>query len=216
MLPLNLGPDRERLRILCLGAHSDDIEIGCAGTLLRWLEEYRRVEVTWVVLSAVDVRGIEARRSAQALLERAAESNIVLGDFEDGYLPADFRRAKAFFGDLGRSAEVDVVLTHGLEDRHQDHRLVAELTWQTWRNHLILEYEIPKYEGDLGLPNLYAPLPSKLADHKVSHLIEHFSSQRSKDWFAADAFYGLMRLRGLECRADTGYAEAFRARKIAL
>jgi len=216
MLPLNLGPDRSRLRVLCLGAHGDDIEIGCAGTLLRWLREFQRVEVTWAVLSAADARGEEARRSAQELLGSAARLDIVLGDFEDAYLPADFRRAKTFLGDLRRRSEVDVVLTHGLEDRHQDHRLIAELTWQSWRDHLILEYEIPKYEGDLGRPNVFVPLSKTIAELKVKHLLEHFGSQRSKGWFSEDTFLGLMRLRGIECRAPSGLAEAFLGRKTVI
>lgn len=216
MLPLNLGPDRKRLRVLCLGAHSDDIEIGCAGTLLRWVQDYERVEVTWVVLSAAEPRGDEALRSAQALLQGAASVEVVLGDFQDAHLPADFRRAKSFFGDLRSKAEVDVVMTHSLDDRHQDHRLIAELSWQSWRDHLILEYEIPKYEGDLGQPNLYVPLPGAIAKRKIEHLLEHFGSQRSKDWFSEDTFVALLRLRGLECRSSSGLAEAFRSRKAVI
>ncbi len=216
MLALNLRPDRKRLRVLCLGAHSDDIEIGCAGTLLRWLAEYEEVEFTWAVMSAAGARAEEARRSAEALLDGAAALNIMLGDFEDAHLPVDFRRAKAFVRDLKDRGDPDVVLTHRLEDAHQDHRLVAELTWQTWRKHLILEYEIPKYEGDLGRPNLFAPLPSAIAQRKIDHLLEHFGSQRSKDWFSAETFSSLMRLRGVECRAASGWAEGFHVRKATL
>ncbi len=216
MLALNLGPTRKRLRVLCLGAHSDDIEIGCAGTLLRWLAEYEAVEFTWAVLSAADARADEARRSAEALLDGAAALDIVLGDFEDAHLPAQFRRAKAFVGALKDRCEPDVVLTHHLADAHQDHRLVAELAWQTWRDHLILEYEIPKYEGDLGRPNLFAVLPEAIAQRKIDHLLVHFASQRSKDWFRAETFASLMRLRGVECRSASGWAEAFHARKVTL
>lgn len=216
MLPMTLGRDRARLRVLCLGAHSDDIEIGCAGTLLRWLEAYERVDVAWVVLSSEEPRGEEARKSARALLKGAASVDVVLGDFEDAHLPADFRRAKAFLGGLRRRTDVDVVLTHSLDDRHQDHRLIAELTWQSWRDHLIFEYEIPKYEGDLGRPNLFVPLTQAIAERKVTHLLEQFGSQRSKDWFNEDTFKGLMRIRGLECRADSGYAEAFHVRKATM
>lgn len=216
MMPLVLGPDHKRLRVLCLGAHSDDIEIGCAGTLLRWIEGYEHVEVTWVVLSAAESRGEEARRSAQALLQGAASWDVVLGDFDDAYMPADFRRAKSFLGELRGRTEVDVVLTHSLGDRHQDHRMIGELAWQTWRDHLILEYEIPKYEGDLGQPNLFVPLTKAVAERKVAHLLEHFGSQRSKDWFSEDTFLGLMRLRGLECRSPSGLAEAFHSRKVVI
>jgi LmbE family N-acetylglucosaminyl deacetylase len=181
MLPLELGLDRGPLRVLCLGAHSDDIEIGCAGTLLRWIAEHEEVHVTWVVFSAAGLRAVEARRSARALMRGAVTLDLVLGDFLDAHLPAEFARAKAFVGDVGKRTVPDVVLTHRLEDRHQDHRLVAELTSQTWRDHLILEYEIPKYEGDLGQPNLFVPLPDAIASRKVRHLLKHFGTQRSKD-----------------------------------
>lgn len=214
MLPLQFGSDRKRLRILCLGAHSDDIEIGCAGTLLRWLQEYRQIEVVWVVMSAEGARGIEARRSARALLRRAAKLEIFLQDFRDGHLPADFARAKGFLADLAGHARPDVILTHCLEDRHQDHRLLSELTWQTWRHHTILEYEVPKYEGDLGQPNLYVPFTTSVMERKLRHLWRHFGSQRGKDWFSRETFRSLMHLRGIECRAPDGGAEAFLARKL--
>ncbi len=214
--PLQLRPADGRLRVLCLGAHSDDIEIGCAGTLLRWLAEHERVEVLWAVFAGAGERGAETRRSARALLRGAAASEVVLGDFTDARLPAEFVRAKSFVADLRDRMTPDVVLTHRLEDRHQDHRLVGELTWQTWRSQPILEYEIPKYEGDLGQPNLFVPLAASHGERKVKHLMKHFGSQRSKDWFDADAFQGLMRLRGVECRAPSGLAEAFHARKVVL
>lgn len=213
MLPLTLGRNLKRLRVLCLGAHGDDIEIGCAGTLLRWIKDYPQVEVTWAVLSTADVRAEETRSSAHALLRRAARLEVVLGEFEDAHFPADFRRIKSFLTTLRQRIDVDVVLTHRLEDRHQDHRAVAELTWQCWRDHLILEYEIPKFEGDLGHPNLFVPLPHAIAEKKVNHLLRHFGSQRSKPWFNAETFLALMRLRGLECRARSGMAEAFHLRK---
>jgi LmbE family N-acetylglucosaminyl deacetylase len=216
MLPLTIGTDRKSLRVLCLGAHSDDIEIGCAGTLLRWIDEYEHVEFTWAVLSAAGERVEEARRSAKSLLHGAAAVEIVLGDLEDAHMPADFRRAKAFIADLRCRTEADIVLTHSLDDRHQDHRLIAELTWQSWRNHLILEYEIPKYEGDLGRPNVFVPLAKAIAERKVNHLLEHFGSQRSKDWFSEGTFLGLMHLRGVECRSPSGFAEAFMSRKAVL
>jgi LmbE family N-acetylglucosaminyl deacetylase len=212
MLPLSLGRGGP-LKLLCLGAHSDDIEIGCAGTVLRWLAEYPQVEVTWVVLSAAGERGEEAERSAQALLAGAMRQDIVRGDFRDAHFPAEFERLKAFFRALGQRVQPDVVLTHRLEDRHQDHRQVAELSWQTWRNQLMFEYEIPKYEGDLGQPNAYVPLPSEVAARKVSHLMAHFGTQRSKDWFSAATFEGLMALRGIECRAPSGRAEGYTLRK---
>lgn len=216
MTPLHIGSSPGVLRVLCLGAHSDDIEIGCAGTLLRWMDEYERVELTWAVLCGRGERGEEARRSAEALCAGAASCEIVLGELEDAYLPSDFRQTKAFVTSLRREPAPDVVLTHRLEDRHQDHRALAELTWQTWRDHLVLEYEIPKYEGDLGQPNMYVPIPEAMVRRKVAHLLEHFGSQRSKDWFTGDAFQGLMRIRGVECRAPSGHAEAFHVRKAVL
>lgn len=213
MLPLTLGCNLKRLRVLCLGAHCDDIEIGCAGTLLRWINVYPHVEVTWAVLSAAGARAEEAQRSAQVLLRRAARLEVVLGEFEDAHFPADFRRIKAFLEELRQRSDADVVLTHRLEDRHQDHRAVAELTWQSWRDHLILEYEIPKFEGDLGHPNVFVPLTNAISEKKVNHLLKYFGSQRSKPWFNAETFLALMRLRGLECRARSGMAEAFQLRK---
>ena len=218
MTPLRLEPaDGRTLRVLCLGAHSDDIEIGCGGTLLRWLAEYTRVEVTWVVFCAPGARATEARHSARALTRRAASLDLVLGEWRDTQFPADFAGAKAFtLGVRQRAPAPDVVLTHRLEDRHQDHRLVAEMTWQTWRDHLILEYEIPKYEGDLGANNIYVPLPAALAARKVRHLLKHFGSQHARDWFVESTFNGLMALRGVECRAPSGMAEAFFARKTVL
>ena len=205
-------PDR-KLRLLCIGAHSDDIEIGCGGTVLEWLSRYEEVEITWVVLSASGMRVAEARDSANAISHGAKLINLVLRDFRDGYFPAQFDEAKNLFEELKANANPDVIFTHRLEDRHQDHRLVAELTWQTFRDHLILEYEIPKYEGDLGQPNLFVALSSNVAKGKIKHLEHHFGSQRSKGWFRPETFSSLLQLRGIECRAASGYAEAFHARK---
>jgi LmbE family N-acetylglucosaminyl deacetylase len=205
---------RRPLRLLCIGAHSDDLEIGCGGTVLTWLASKPAVEVTWVVLCAEGARAAEARDSARALLRRTAAHEVFIGDFRDGFLPAQYADVKSFFEDLKGKVDPDVVLTHWLQDRHQDHRLAAELTWNTWRNHLVLEYEIAKYEGDLGLPNAYVPISASLARRKVTHLGRHFSSQRSKDWFVADNFLALMRIRGMECRAASGFAEAFHVRKF--
>lgn len=216
MLKLDLDAHDRPLRVLCLGAHSDDLEIGCGGIILEWLARYAQVEVTWVVLSAIGPRADEARRSATALLRTASRKTLVLRNFKDGYLPAQFEAAKALFEELKASEAPDVILTHRLEDRHQDHRQVAELTWQTWRDHLILEYEIPKYEGDLGQPNLFVPLSARIAQRKVAHLMRHFGSQRSRSWFDPKTFLGLMQLRGIECRASSGYAEALHVRKAVL
>jgi LmbE family N-acetylglucosaminyl deacetylase len=204
------------LRLMCIGAHSDDLEIGCGGTLLSLLGGPTPVEVTWVVLSAEGGRAAEARRSAGALLRRAASVEVVLGGFRDGYFPTQQEQVKGLFESLKSLGPVDLVFTHRLEDRHQDHRLAAELSWNTWRDQLILEYEIPKYEGDLGQPNLFVPLAASAMRRKAAHLIRHFGSQRSKDWFTAENFAALARLRGLECRSPSGFAEAFHARKAVL
>jgi LmbE family N-acetylglucosaminyl deacetylase len=216
MMPLQIGPDHQRLRVLCLGAHSDDIELGCAGTLLQWLSRYERMELTWVVFSATGERAVEARKSARALMKRAARLDIVLGDFVDTQFPAEYTRLQAFMRSVAAACTPDVVLTHRLEDRHQDHRLVAELTPQAFRNHLIMEYEIPKYEADLGQPNLYVPLAAAVAERKQRHLLSAFGSQRSKDWFNERGLSALMNLRGLECRAPSGCAEAFHVRKAVI
>jgi len=216
MLRLSLGSPNQPLRLLCIGAHSDDIEIGCGGAILEWLSTYPQVEVTWVVLAASGSRASEARDSVDSLLREAKQANLMLRDFRDGYLPAQFAEVKNLFEELKASENPDIVLTHRLEDRHQDHRLIAEVTWQTFRDHLVLEYEIPKYEGDLGQPNLFVPLSTKVGRRKVEHLMRLFGSQRSKAWFRPETFFGLMQLRGIECRADSGYAEAFHVRKAIL
>jgi LmbE family N-acetylglucosaminyl deacetylase len=213
---IRLVPERaggSPLRLLCIGAHSDDLEIGCAGTVLTWIDADPTVEIRWVVLSAGAERAAEARRSAKSLFGRHVKSEIVIGGFRDGFMPSQYAELKTFFETLRRGFEPDVVLTHHLDDRHQDHRLAAELTWNTWRNHLILEYEIPKYEGDLCQPNTYVPIAKKIAERKIRILDRYFSTQRNKDWFVPENFYAIMRLRGIECRAPSGMAEAFHARK---
>lgn len=216
---IGLLPDlrgRRPLRLLCIGAHSDDLEIGCGGTVLELLRSRHAVEVTWVVLSAPGERALEARRSAGALLRRASSSRVLVGDFADSVFPSQYAEIKQFLRDIRRQVQPDIVFTHRLEDRHQDHRLAAEVTWNTWRDHLILEYEIAKYEGDLGSPNVYLPVSAALAKRKAGHLIRHFASQRVRSWFDADNFLALMRVRGLECRARSGFAEAFHGRKLLL
>jgi LmbE family N-acetylglucosaminyl deacetylase len=213
MLKLSFELAKSHLCLLCIGAHSDDLEIGCAGTVLEWLAKYAQVEVTWVVLSAPGQRLAEARDSANELLSKAKRKNLVLRDFRDGYFPMQFDKAKILFEELKASEKPDIILTHHLEDRHQDHRLVAELTWQTFRDHLIFEYEIPKYEGILGPSNVYVQLSGVTAQRKINLLLAHFGTQRSRDWFKAETFNSLMQLRALECRAESGFAEAFHVRK---
>lgn len=216
MLRLGLG-SRKQLRVLCVGAHSDDIEIGCGGTLLEWMDAQRALDVTWVVLSAAGARAVEARRSATKLLARARRANIVIHDLDDGHLPARYSDVKNALESLRAVLpDPDVILTHRLEDRHQDHRTVAEVAWQTWRDHLIFEFEIPKYEGDLGQPNLYVPISARNSRRKVDHLLRYFGTQRSKSWFGPETFEGLMHLRAIECRARSGFAEAFHLRKATI
>jgi LmbE family N-acetylglucosaminyl deacetylase len=211
----DFGSGRE-LSLLCIGAHSDDIEIGCAGTLVRLLQEHPGSHVTWVVLSADGPRGEEARKSAADLLLDAGGTEVRLAEFRDGHFPWQGSEIKDYLENLARSVQPDLVLTHWLADRHQDHRTVGEITWTTFRDHLILEYEVLKYDGDLASPNLYVPLTTEIAQRKVRHLLEHFPSQRPRDWFGAESFEAILLLRGLESRAPTGLAEAFYSRKAVL
>ncbi|MEW6581960.1 MAG: PIG-L deacetylase family protein [Actinomycetota bacterium] len=212
-LPLGGSGDPIR-RLLVIGAHSDDAEIGCGGTVLRLVDENPGLEVTWVVLTASGSREGEARDSAEALLAGAGEARIVIGGLRDGFLPYLGPVTKELFEGLKAEVEPDLILTHQRNDLHQDHRVACELTWNTWRDHLILEYEIPKWDGDMGAPNVFVPLDAGVASRKLDHLMAHFASQRSKRWFTRDVFEGLMRLRGVEC--GTGAAEAFYGRKLAL
>jgi LmbE family N-acetylglucosaminyl deacetylase len=197
-----------------LGAHSDDIEIGCGGTMLRLLETADNIEVYWMVLSSNPARAKEAQRSARAFLRRARTSTVVVKSFRDGFLPYIGAPVKECFEELKRAFSPDVIFTPSRHDLHQDHRFVCELTWNTFRNHLILEYEIPKYDADLGSPNFFVPLSESVCRRKVQGLIRYFGSQRDKQWFSEDLFRGLMRLRGIEGASPTSYAEAFHCRKI--
>lgn len=208
-------PARARLNVLCLGAHSDDLEIGCGGTILRLLEERARVHVTWVVACADGLRGKEARRSAGRLLRGAASREVRTERFRDAYLPWAGASLKDLFEQL-KTAEPDLIFTHARNDAHQDHRLMADLTWNTFRDHCILEYEIPKYDGDLGHPGVFVPLSPRIRRRKIGLLMSAFASQRSKRWFTPATFDALMRLRGVECGASEGYAEAFYGRKLIL
>jgi LmbE family N-acetylglucosaminyl deacetylase len=199
-----------------VGAHADDIEIGCGGTILRLIEERPDLSVTWVVLAARGVRADEARDSAAAMLESIGRSSVRIHGFRDGFLPFEGAAVKEVFEELKGPAGPDLILTHRREDAHQDHRLVSELTWQTFRDHLILEYEIPKYDGDLGPMNLYTTLTADQGRRKVEHLMKYFASQHDRAWFAEDTFWSLLRLRGMEAGSPSRYAEAFVARKVAL
>jgi LmbE family N-acetylglucosaminyl deacetylase len=200
--------------ILCVGAHSDDIEIGCGGTLLRLVREWPIARITWVVLSGSPVRAAEARRAARRVVGRGRSIRLVQTDFRESYFPYTAVPIKELFDSLGRQTSPDVVLTHYRDDRHQDHRLVSELTYNTFRDHLIFEYEIVKLDGDIGNPNLYVPLDAATVRRKMDIVSSSFTSQRDKRWFSEDVFRGMMRVRGMEAGASTGYAEAFYARKL--
>jgi LmbE family N-acetylglucosaminyl deacetylase len=201
--------------VLCLGAHCDDIEIGCGATLVRWAREYPGARFTWAIFAGDARRAPESRAAAQRLLG-ATGCELRFFDFRDSYFPADVARVKDAVESLKSTCTPDLILTHHLSDRHQDHRLIAELTWNAFRSHLILEYEIPKYEGDLGQPNVFVPHEAADLDEKVRCLLECFPSQQGRSWFTADTFRAVARLRGIECGATSGFAEAFHARKLCL
>lgn len=214
MRPFRLADGNERFSVLCIGAHSDDIEIGAGATILGWIDRGVRLDVHWVVLSAQGSRGDEARASAEAFLVGSARSVIELAEFKDGFFPYQGADIKIWFEALKRRASPDMILCHSRHDAHQDHREVCALTWNTFRDHAILEYEIPKWDGDLSQPNVFIPASRTLMERKAKLLRDHFGTQRSKDWFDAETFMGLARLRGMECRAPDGFAEAFHGRKI--
>jgi LmbE family N-acetylglucosaminyl deacetylase len=216
MLPLRMRGGEAPLRVLAIGAHSDDIEIGCGGTLLKLIGQGSVLEICWVVLTGEANRAKEASGSADALLEGVANKRVILKSFRDGYFPYDGAEIKGIFEELKRELSPDVIFTHQRSDLHQDHRVVCELTWNTFRDHLILEYEIPKYDGDMGAPNTFVPLDEAICRRKIDHLMTHFTSQTSKQWFKDELFSGLMRLRGMECGSPTSYAEAFYCRKVTL
>ena len=216
MRALQLARSGDRLSVLCLGAHSDDIEIGTGATLLGLMDRGIRLDVHWCVLSAVGEREREAKAAAADFLSKAASTQIEVMPFQDGFFPEQGDAIKSWFEMLKARANPDLILTHYRDDAHQDHRQVCRLTWNTFRDHCILEYEIPKWDGDLGQPNLYMPVSAGALRRKVELLDSHFGSQRCKQWFDSELFLGLARLRGMECRAPERYAEAFFARKLAL
>lgn len=215
-LRLGLPPARNGksvLSVLCLGAHADDIEIGCGGTL-RALFASRPVDCTWVVFSGAGTdREREARASARRFLRDARQSQIEICGFRDGFFPSSYVAIKERFETVKAAGGPGLIFTHFRGDRHQDHRVISDLTWSTFRSHLVLEYEVPKYDGDLGRPNLYVPLSRTAGRAKVRHLLTAFGTQRAKRWFTADTFESLLRLRGIEAGAPEGYAEAFHAHK---
>lgn len=216
MIGLGIGQGgTSPIRVLCLGAHSDDIEIGCGATLLQLRRALPQLRFHWVVFSACGVRGTEAARAAD-LFTGSCEKVVILKDYQDGFLPYNGGTVKVFFEELKRHVSPDLIFTHWRGDAHQDHRLVSELTWNTFRDNLILEYEIPKYDGDMGRPNLFVPLEQTVYEQKLDFLLESFESQRVKRWFERETFLGLMRIRGMESNAPSGYAEAFHARKLVM
>jgi LmbE family N-acetylglucosaminyl deacetylase len=215
MIRANLNGDGRALNILCLGAHSDDIEIGCGATILRLAEQHPGSVLYWVVFSATGVRHAEAQRAAALFAGSTTLRDPILKTFPDGFMPFVGAEVKPVFEEL-KAVSPDLILTHNRKDAHQDHRIIAELTWNTFRDHLILEYEIPKYDGDLGQPSVFVPIPTEMYQKKVNYIMEAFQSQHSKRWFQPETFLSLMRLRGMECNAPSGYAEAFYCRKLVL
>jgi LmbE family N-acetylglucosaminyl deacetylase len=217
MLNIALNPNHTSpLQILCLGAHSDDLETGCGGTLRTLIRANPQVSVHWVVFSGTGQRAIEAQTSAARFLDGAARTAIIVKSFRDGFFPYLGYDIKVFFEELKLSCAPDLIFTHFREDRHQDHRLISDLTWNTYRDHLILEYEIPKYDGDLASPNLFVPIEESICRNKVQWIIEGFQTQHNRHWFTQETFTSLMRLRGIESGAPSGYAEGFFCRKAVL
>lgn len=216
MRNLGFNPPGGPLDLLCLGAHADDIEIGAGGTILRLLEEHPGTRVRWVVFSATAERAGEAEKAAEAFLAGAGEVSIEILEFDDSHFPSQTRELKSFFEGIKPELDPDLILSHSGRDAHQDHRTISEITWNTFRDHLILEYEIPKYDGDLGRPSLFVPLSEAHVAKKIEILFDSFQSQIRRDWFDPEVFRGLLRLRGVESRARDGYAEAFYCRKVVL
>jgi LmbE family N-acetylglucosaminyl deacetylase len=217
MLTLSLAKSSgSAYRILCLGAHSDDIEIGCGGTILTLLHRLECVEVHWVIFSASPERALEGRNSADRFLAKAAGKVVTIQEFRDGFFPYQATPIKEAFESLKTEVQPDLIFTHYRDDRHQDHRLLSDLTWNTFRNHLILEYEIPKYDGDIGTPNVFVPLEEAVCREKARLALNHFPSQASKQWFDEETIVGLARLRGMEANSPTRFAEAFYCRKVVL
>jgi LmbE family N-acetylglucosaminyl deacetylase len=211
MLPLSFSSVR---RLLCLGAHSDDIEIGLGGTLLNLAARHPDTEIWWVVFSAPGPRAEEARLSANEFLAEVGRREIRIGSFRESYFPSEWPAIKDWFEQIKGTFNPEIVFTHYRDDRHQDHRVLSDLAWNTFRNQLILEYEILKFDGDLGQPNLFVPLSEEVATRKVDLLIKHFRTQSTKHWFTRDTFEAMHRIRGIECASPSGRAEAFYCRKL--
>jgi LmbE family N-acetylglucosaminyl deacetylase len=205
-----------KLQVLCLGAHSDDIEIGCGGTVLRLIDDFPDVTFKWIVFGSEDLRTVEAQKSAGQFLAKVKDKEIIVRNFRDGFFPYVGAEIKEYFEQLKQKFSPDLIFTHCRNDLHQDHRLICELTWNTFRNHLILEYEIPKYDGDLGSPNFFVHLSEGVCERKIEYILAHFKTQQGRHWFSQETFLSLLRLRGVEARSVDKYAEAFYARKLVL
>lgn len=217
MLKLEVSTEKHQaLKILCLGAHSDDVEIGCGGTILGLTKQYRNALFYWVVFSANEKRKKEAEESASAFLADAKRKTVIVKNFRDGFFPYVGAEIKEYFEELKGQVDPDLIFTHYRLDLHQDHHLVSDLTWNTFRNHLILEYEIPKYDGDFGSPNLFVHIDEAIAEKKIQHILHAFKSQADNQWFTEETFHSILRLRGIESNAPSGYAEAFYSRKTVL
>ncbi len=215
MLKFDLTKKKDKpSKILCLGAHSDDIEIGCGGSILKLLEEEQNIEIHWIVFSSNEERENEARNSADLFLANAKYKNIIIKNYRDAFFPYIGEEIKSYFEELKQSVDPDLIFTHYRMDLHQDHRIISELTWNTYRNHLILEYEIIKYDGDLGSPNFFIQLNKKICDTKIDYIFQCFETQGKRSWFTEDAFHSIMRIRGVESNAPDKYAEAFYCRKM--
>jgi LmbE family N-acetylglucosaminyl deacetylase len=208
--------DGRPFRVLCLGAHSDDLEIGCYAAVDHLMSTIAEIEILWMVFCGKGVRGEEAVKSAERLLHGVPKRRILLKEFRDGFLPYTGGEVKDCFEELKGLVDPDLILTHYRDDRHQDHRLVSELTWNTWRDHFILEYEIPKYDGDMGSPNLFIPFGEEVLNRKIDHLLKSFASQQGKQWYDPETFRGMARVRGMECASPGNFAEAFYCRKLVL
>jgi len=215
MLKLNFfASNQDHPKILCLGAHPDDIEIGCGGTLLRMIDEVPNACFYWVVFSGDEQRQKEAIESAEIFLKKVENKNIIIKHFQESYFPFIGAQIKNYFEELKVGFSPDIVFTHYKKDAHQDHRLISDLTWNTFRDHFILEYEIPKYDGDLSTPNAYVDLGERHVNKKISHILEVFETQKGRFWFTEDTFRSILRLRGIESNAQGKYAEGFYCRKI--
>lgn len=199
------------LDVLCIGAHPDDIEIGSLGTLQRLHDSGRIRRMVWVVATGDDLRSQETKASSKGLVE---EDDLFVLGFRDGHLPGVVSEMKDAIAESTSGFTPNLVFSPWAGDAHQDHRLVAEVAAQLFRDNLHLEYEIPKYDGDLGRPSFYVPLEEREIDAKMDHLERHYPSQATKPWFDRVTLRSLPRLRGIEARAD--YAEAFHCRRIVL